>query len=315
MRNKTQSKQICSVSAERELIGLFLSWMLFGVLCNQIYLYWKYVPNKQTFMKIMVYSIFVLDALQTFLVTENTFHVFGEHFGDIDVSNEVGVTWFAVPIMSGLVASMVQSVYAYRIYMLSKSKIIFASIILLSSVQLTGAIMVGVEAKNAGVITGILGGNESLITAGIWEGGSALCDIIIAVAMTHYLTVLNRGNGNQKIHDLLKKIVRLSIGTGVITATLALVTLAVAYIPTRQSFWITCVMILGKVYSNSIMVALNSRLRIEPNCFYPLWEKCDAAAWHVPRGDTPLVTFSRKIVITRPEQARLGSVSGSFLEV
>lgn len=37
----------------------------------------------------------------------------------------------------------------------------------LSSIQLAGAIMVGVEAKNAGVITGILGRNESLITAGV----------------------------------------------------------------------------------------------------------------------------------------------------
>lgn len=53
-------------------------------------------------MKIMVYFIFALDALQTFLVTANAFHVFGEHFGDIAISNEVGFTWFSVPILSGL---------------------------------------------------------------------------------------------------------------------------------------------------------------------------------------------------------------------
>ena len=75
-------------------------------------------------------------------------------------------------------------------------------------------------------------------------------------------------------------------------------------------------MILGKVYSNSIMVALNSRLRVEPNCSYPLWEKCDgAAARRVPRGNVQLVTFSTKNVITRPEQARLGTGSDSSWEV
>ncbi len=59
-------------------------------------IYWRHIPNKSTPIQLMVYFIFALDVVQTFLITANAFYVFGEHFGDIAVSNAVGISWFAV---------------------------------------------------------------------------------------------------------------------------------------------------------------------------------------------------------------------------
>lgn len=82
-----------------------------------------------------------------------------------------------------------------------------------------------------------------------------------------------------------------------VLASLALVTLALAYIPTQQSFWITSIMIIGKVYTNSIMVALNSRLKVEPNCLYPLWTRSDELA-ELPLGNLGLITLSNNNIDT-----------------
>lgn len=112
-------------------------------------MYWISFPNDRWFTKIMVYMILCLDIAQTFLVTADSFSAFALHFGNIIDSNKVNSTWFSVPAMSGwsgfsdlmsllvnvltttsAVASMVQSVYAYRIFKLSKSKTIYAGIML-----------------------------------------------------------------------------------------------------------------------------------------------------------------------------------------
>lgn len=81
----------------------------------------------------------------------------------------------------------------------------------------------------------------------------------------------------------------MSIGTGAVTgmhptslqcallrqllATLALITLILAYLPGQQLYWLTTVMILGKAYSNSIMVVLNSRFKVVSNGPRPAWNE------------------------------------------
>jgi len=80
---------------------------------------------------------------------------------------------------------------------------------------------------------------------------------------------------------LLKKIIRLVIETGTLTGTLlcplrditneksitlaaaiAIITLVLASLPSRPLYYTTPAEILAKVYSNSMMVVLNNRMRI-----------------------------------------------------
>lgn len=78
--------------------------------------------------------------MQTIMVSHDTFVTFGYGFGDISALLDLHLTWFSVPVMTGLgkfvrrtdlpniltfsptvVAFIGQSFYAYRVHVLSKS--------------------------------------------------------------------------------------------------------------------------------------------------------------------------------------------------
>ncbi|KAK0472964.1 hypothetical protein IW261DRAFT_1505955 [Armillaria novae-zelandiae] len=100
--------------------------------------------------------------------------------------------WLTAPIMTAIVSCVRQVFYAYRIFILSKSRIIPISIICPDSSTIyryccssVAAMITGIYAFQAGTIIK-LGEQKASIAIGIWCGASALCDILIAICMTYY---------------------------------------------------------------------------------------------------------------------------------
>ena len=99
---------------------------------------------------------------------------------------------------------------------------------------------------------------------------------------------LSRRNatGVRSTQVLLRRIIRLVIGTGTVTGTyayppfditnekfiafaaaVAIINLVVTVLPSQPSYYTTTSEILAKVYSNSMMVVLNNRMRIGNDVF------------------------------------------------
>ncbi|SJL06997.1 uncharacterized protein ARMOST_10339 [Armillaria ostoyae] len=167
------------------IAGCLLNWGLFGTLSVQLYLYYLAFPDDRRFIKYLVYGIYVIEFGQTMLVAHDAFVTFGYGFGDIDAVTRIKFYWLAGPTMSAVVSCVGQVFYAYRIFIVSKSRIIP---ILIICVALTSSV--------AGVITGIYcfqarditkrNNRTTYIVVGITCGASALCDILIAICMTYY---------------------------------------------------------------------------------------------------------------------------------
>ncbi|KAK0430062.1 hypothetical protein EV421DRAFT_1860971, partial [Armillaria borealis] len=104
------------------IVAYLLHWGLFGTLSVQLYLYYLAFPNDRKFTKFLVYGIYIVEFVQTILVTCDAFERFGYGFGDIDALTASYLSWPTVPIMSGIVACVGQVFYAYRIFVLSKSR-------------------------------------------------------------------------------------------------------------------------------------------------------------------------------------------------
>ncbi|KAF8157242.1 hypothetical protein B0H34DRAFT_712896 [Crassisporium funariophilum] len=240
------------------LIGCLLNWGLFGVLTMQVYVYYLACPDDPLRNKIVIYSVYLLEVVQTTVISQAAFHNFAAGFGDMGKLNEFGLLWFGVPILSGIVAFIAQSVYAYRVSVLSKANFIPIVIMLLACLQLAGAIATGIDTKEAFYVSNFLD-RKAFITMGIWNGGSALCDVIIAICMTYYLTRLD--SGIKKTQTLLRKLIRLIIETGTLTAALAIFNLIVAVLPDHPTYYMSSSGALGKMYSNSMLVVFNSRIR------------------------------------------------------
>ncbi|SJK98173.1 uncharacterized protein ARMOST_01434 [Armillaria ostoyae] len=242
-----------------QVVAYLLHWGLFGTLSVQLYLYYLAFPKDRKFTKCLVYGIYVVELVQTILLTHDAFASFGYGFGDFEALTEVRFSWLIVPIMGAAAALVGQCFYAYRIFILSRSRIVPTFVICVSLTSYVAAVIAGVYTFEAGDITK-LNNRKTSIAIGIWCGGSALCDVVIAICMTYYLMRSNTGFRRTRI--LVTKLIRLTIETGSLTAVVALVTIILFLAFPHQAFYGTPALIISKMYANTIYMVLNSRIRI-----------------------------------------------------
>ncbi|KAK0222437.1 hypothetical protein EDD85DRAFT_796326 [Armillaria nabsnona] len=222
-------------------------------------LYYLAFPNDRKFTKYLVYGIYVIEFVQTMLVSHDVFAIFGYGFGDMETLTDMHLDWLTVPVVSAVVACVGQVFYAYRIYILSKSRIVPAFVICVSLTTSVAATITGIYSFQAGDLTK-LNNLKTSIAAGIWCGGSALCDIVIAICMTYYL--MRSNTSLRRTRMLVTKIIRLTIETGSATALVALVTCILFLAFPHQTFYVAPAVLMPKLYVNAIYMVLNSRIRI-----------------------------------------------------
>ncbi|KAK0454297.1 hypothetical protein EV421DRAFT_1896226 [Armillaria borealis] len=241
------------------IVAYLLHWGLFGTLSVQLYLYYLAFPMDRKFTKCLVYGIYIVAFVQTIVFTHDAFATFGYGFGDLEALTKMYFIWFTVPILSSVSACVGQGFYAYRIFILSKSRIVPISVICVSVTSFVAGITTGVFCFPADNITELDSPRMS-ITIGILCGVSALCDVIIAICMTHCLM---RGNtGFRQTRILVTKLIRLTIETGSVTAVSRLLTLILFFVFPHQTFYETSAFLTSELYANTILVVLNSRIRI-----------------------------------------------------
>ncbi|PBK88480.1 hypothetical protein ARMGADRAFT_1167949 [Armillaria gallica] len=242
-----------------QIIGDLLNWGLFGTLSMQLYLYYLAFPKDRRSIKCLVYGIYIVEFVQTMIVTHDTFASFGYGFGELEALTEVCSSWLVVPIMDAITASVGQGFYAYRIYILSRSRIVPAFVICVSFTSSVAVIITGVYMFQASDITK-LNDQKTSISLGISAAGYALCDIVIAICMTYYLMRHNTSFPQTRI--LITKLIRLIIETGSLTAVVALAALILFFAFPHQTFYVTPGLVLSELYANTIYMVLNSRFRI-----------------------------------------------------
>ncbi|SJL07013.1 uncharacterized protein ARMOST_10356 [Armillaria ostoyae] len=241
------------------IVGFLLNWGLFGTLSVQLYLYYLAFPDDRRFTKYLVYGIYVIEFLQTMLVAHDMFAMYGYGFGDIDALTKTNFNWLTVPIMSAVAACVGQVFYAYRIFVVSKSRIIPIFVICISLTSSVAAIITGVTSLQVGDLTK-MNNRKTYITAGIWCGASALCDILIAICMTYYL--MRRTTNFRRTRILVTKIICLTIETGSVTAVVALLTFILFIAFPHQTFHTAPSVLMPKLYANAVYMVLNSRFQI-----------------------------------------------------
>jgi len=259
------------------LIGFCLHWGLFGALSVQVYLYYLAFSKDPLKRKILVYSVYTAELVQTILFTTAAVRQFADGFGNFEALNNDGLLWFSAPILSSTIACVVQIFYAYRIKILSKSNVIAMLVVVFALIQLGGAIGQGVIGEQVLFFTKFSTLKRTLVLAVIWSGATAVCDIIIAASMTYYLS--RRRIDYKPTQKMVHKLIRLIIETGTLTATIAIINLALYLLPGHPTYWQCTTEILGKLYSNVMMVVLNNRIVFkinnetitsnEPLVFYP----------------------------------------------
>ncbi|KAH8989187.1 hypothetical protein EDB86DRAFT_1931382 [Lactarius hatsudake] len=172
--------------------------------------------------------------------------------------------------MTTFIALMIQMYFCYRIWTLTRN-VWLCSIITVASI--------GASIGSAwGGIVSIAYGKYAVSKPAIylWSTSSTVADILIATAMT---LLLRRTRAIEGLYSrfVLVRVVRVTIETNMLTASVAIASVVLyAAFPNEIYYTFTCVIfsspgftlanvnnsvgIIGKLYSNSLLVSLNNRI-------------------------------------------------------
>ncbi|KAF9460674.1 hypothetical protein BDZ94DRAFT_1299760 [Collybia nuda] len=281
-----------------KLVGYLLSWRLYGTLSLQVYIYYLAFPRDRLPFKFLFYGVYTIETLHAVRVAHDIFSSFVDGFGDFKELSDIRMTWFTMPTLSGVVAFCVQIFYAFRLITLSKSRVVGSIIFLMAVVLFTGALISGIEGARAGNLLKLTSRLE-YVGNGLFDITSGACDIVIAIYMASYLS--RQDNGFLKsTHAIMSKIIRLVVGTGALTVggvNLAAVAIINALESLDSKEWfLASDVVLGRLYSNSMMVIFNNRVNI-------MGGRGESAPFMIdfePSGSDSTLEFSR-----RPEQDSL----------
>ncbi|KAH9048678.1 hypothetical protein EDB83DRAFT_2522958 [Lactarius deliciosus] len=240
------------------LLGPLFNWTLYGVLCVQTYVYSYNFPKDRRSIKFLAYFVFLLDTTQTALTGADIYYWFVDGFGDVERLKRSHFSPIDSPITTTVISFIVQGYFCYRIWLLNKRSLWICLIIAISAVtQVIAAIWLGT--------TSLIAGKYVVSKTGVylWSIPSALADILIAVAMTLLLRVANSNFSS----FVLIRVVRLTIETNTLTASLAITILVLyAAFPGELYYMYLYVLLayrytpLRLMYSNTLLVSLNNRI-------------------------------------------------------
>ncbi|KAJ7919624.1 hypothetical protein B0H13DRAFT_1988436 [Mycena leptocephala] len=241
-------------------IGTVLNWGLLGALAVQVYLYALAFRKDRPINKLVVTFIFIAEILQTFGDTRNTIETFGAGWGDLDSLDLVRWAWFSVPILGSTIACVGQIFFAWRISIIGNTWYIPALIAAITAVQWGGGIWTGVDIIRAGRFSRLQ--SDQFWPPIAWLAATALSDLIIVAATLYY--IIKARDPEFKLYTTniaLSRIIKVSVETGVLCAVFAIVDLTL-FLKFGGNVHLAVCIWLSKVYSNSIMVILNSRAYI-----------------------------------------------------
>jgi len=249
------------------LFGPLFNWGLYGVLFVQTYVYSYNFPDDRRLIKILAYFVFLLETAQTALTGADIYYWFIAGFGELDSLRN---NWFSpidIVIMDGLISLITQLFFCYRIWILNKRLLWFCVVIaILSITQATATLLGGQAILRFPSIIHMPHFSVFKLSLYLWFTANVSADILIAAAML-YLLRQTRGNENRYTNYVLPRVVRLIVETNTLTTTVAIVTFVLYVVFPNEVYYVTPAGIIGKLYSNTLLVTLNNRIYFRDHPF------------------------------------------------
>lgn len=170
----------------------------------------------------------------------------------------------AVTLFGALVTLLVQTFFSIRLAKLlpppyDKIGIVCIAI---STVRFAGAVYITVCGVTAPSLAGFRHKVSWLVSATF--AVSAAVDVAIAVSMLYYL-VRQRGEGTYRISKILDRLITYTVRSGLITSISAIALVICFQTMPDNLVWMAVYAFVPKLYSNSLLSALNARKALRDN--------------------------------------------------
>ncbi|KAF9010317.1 hypothetical protein BDZ89DRAFT_1078223 [Hymenopellis radicata] len=232
------------------ILGFMWSYGLYGVLIVQVYVYADRFAHDRAALKILVWTLFFLETVFTVFMTIAAWNTFGSHWGVPEAILFLDWSWIPLPPLSSFMAGMAQTFYAWRIYSLTRSFWLPVIIELVMLMQLIANFVITVIFFSGDRRVLNLVNLSDVIT--VWLAGSAACDLIITLSLVVILYRRKPGSAGphaafRSTADLINKLIRFNMETGMITSLGAIIELALFLSTHQYNMHLMVFLMLGKM--------------------------------------------------------------------
>ncbi|PBK99250.1 hypothetical protein ARMGADRAFT_1074133 [Armillaria gallica] len=252
---------VASASQGPMLVGHMLNILLMGVVLVQVYIYMiTYEKRDKLWLKAFVLFLLIINLLNTVTQFIYMYNALIIHFMDPEYLAKVTAVFAISGALTGVISGSVQLFFAWRV------KILTSNIWLVAIVPVLGAGSIGstVEAIKIGTFLRFQDIKAWVI---LWLVATCVADILITVILVWHLygnlvlmyhTRSPYVQGFRGSDELVDRIIRSTVQTGLITTLCALIDL-LTYLLDPTGLHLVFNFPLPKLYTNTLLSSLNSR--------------------------------------------------------
>ncbi|KAK0238723.1 hypothetical protein EDD85DRAFT_950907 [Armillaria nabsnona] len=235
---------VASASQGPMLIGHMLNILLMGVVLVQVYIYMiTYEKRDKLWLKAFVLFLLIINLLNTVTQFIYMYNALIIHFMDPEYLAKVTAVFAISGALTGVISGSVQLFFAWRV------KILTSNIWLVAIVYIgAGSIGSTVEAIKIGTFLRFQDIKAWVI---LWLVATCVADILITFRKNHK-------TGFRGSDELVDRIIRSTVQTGLITTLCALIDL-LTYLLDPTGLHLVFNFPLPKLYTNTLLSSLNSR--------------------------------------------------------
>ncbi|KAJ6458586.1 hypothetical protein C8R47DRAFT_148782 [Mycena vitilis] len=239
-------------------IGLVLSCMLFGVSSLQVYYYYHYYPNDNRLHKVSVGILWILDTIHISLIIHASYHYGIRGFGQF--AGLLVVVWCLAIAINVVIILMVQSLYAYRVWLLGGYHRGVLGY-LVAAVVLGGfgiGIALAYETYTVDSFSDL--GRITWASEASFAASTGI-DVFISVAMCYYLRK-SKGIEN-RLNSRLSMLMQYTLSSGVLTSACSAACLFTLITMPNNLIFLALTYLLTRLYVNSFTAMMNARQRVQ----------------------------------------------------
>ncbi|KAL0567917.1 hypothetical protein V5O48_014071, partial [Marasmius crinis-equi] len=248
-------------------VGIVVSTALFGVTTAQTYLYYQLFPKDSKWMSLLVLWIWFLELIHNAFACEILYFYTVTNFGNPDVPTmKTPILFAANLVISETILLFIQGYFIFRIHRLSHSWYmpIISSVLL--AVRFGASAMLAVKAAVMVTLTQwVTDYHWALVTT--FSIGTFAGVTIPIMLVFHLARQRTSAHNNKTTLAIVDKLILWTIQTCLLNGLLSVLTLAfsasIQFITLPGRFaWLATYVALPKVFSNSFLVNLNSRVKL-----------------------------------------------------
>ncbi|KAJ7617100.1 hypothetical protein FB45DRAFT_933431 [Roridomyces roridus] len=238
------------------LVGTLVSFALFGIVTTQAYIYFGRFPKDPRGLKAMVAGVWLGEIAHVICIGHALYVMVIKDYAHPERLAQIPRSLYAASFFGGLISSSVQSFFAYRIYILSRSLWIPLICWCMSLFRVLPSNIVAF-AYAIHEPTDEFQKKWSWLFDATWAV-SAANDILIAASLV-YILYRERSQVHKNTAAMVDRLIAWTIETGVVTSVAGVIMLGLFLgLPTSFAYMALFV-VMARLFSISLFASLNSR--------------------------------------------------------